>query len=289
MAKPMVAVIAAGAMGSGVGWRLATSGVDVVTSLTGRSRASAERAEKAGMRGVPEAEIAKATIILSIVPPSEALGLAERLAPVLKAAAHKPLYIDCNAVSSATVEKIGAVIAATGAPFGDGGIMGGPPREGYDGPAIYVSGVAKSAVQPLIAGGLKIKHLDAPVGAASAVKMSYAAITKGLTALASASILAASRYGAAEALHGELSASQKTILAAVSRSVPEMFSKAYRFVGEMEEIAEHSGRVSTAGIYHGLAALFQEIADDRQGDRHDIAVLTRFFETGLDPIGRKRD
>ena len=280
MSKPVMAVIAAGAMGSGVGWRLATSGVDVITSLAGRSRSSAERAEKAGMRPVPESEIAKAAIILSIVPPSEALGLAERLAPVLKAASQKPLYVDCNAVSSATVERIGAVIAATGAPFADAGIMGGPPREGYDGPAIYVSGVPRSAIEPLIAGGLKIKHLDAPIGAASAVKMSYASITKGLTALASASVLAAARYGAAEALHDELSSSQKAIMGAITRSVPEMFNKAYRFVGEMEEIADHTGRESSAAIYRGIAQLYQELADDHEGARRDIGTLERFFKPG---------
>ena len=151
------------------------------------------------MRPVPEAEIAKAAIILSIVPPSEAFGLAERLAPILSAARTKPLYIDCNAVSSATVTRIGAVITAAGAPFADAGIIGGPPMVGYDGPSIYFlrcrTRRGRAAVALLSEGGLKMRHLDGPVGAASALKMSYASITKGLTGLATASILAASRYG----------------------------------------------------------------------------------------------
>ena len=278
MVAPIVAVIAPGAMGSAVGGRLVERGVDVITSLAGRSRASSERAERSGMRSVPEGEIAKAALILSIVPPSDALGLAERLAPVLSAARAKPLYIDCNAVSSATVKRIGAVIAATGAPFADGGIIGGPPKAGYDGPSIYVSGVAADKIAMLSDGGLKIRHLDAPVGAASALKMSYASVTKGLTGLATASILAASRYGAADALYAELSTSQKTILAGLGRAVPDMFAKAYRFVGEMEEIGAHSERASTAAIYGGLAKLYQEIADDLDGPKRDIAVLEAFFK-----------
>ena len=157
MTKPVVAVIAPGMMGAAVGWRLSQGGAEVVTDLSGRSRSSAERAETSGMRGVALADIGKANIILSIVPPSEALGLAQRLAPVLTSAAAKPLYIDCNAVSTATVQSIAAVIAPTGAPFADGGIIGGPPRDGYDGPSVYVSGTSAASIAPLIAAGLKIK------------------------------------------------------------------------------------------------------------------------------------
>lgn len=282
MTKPTVAVIAQGTMGSGVGWRLAQNGVDVVTSLTGRSAGSAQRAAKAGMRATSEAEIAAADIVLSIVPPSEAMALAERLAPHLKAAARKPLYIDCNAVSSELVQQIGKVIAATGAPFADGGIIGAPPREGYDGPAIYIAAAPKGSLETLARGGLSIRPLDGPIGAASALKMSYAAISKGLTAIASASILAAAKYGASDALFAELGDSQKGVLGAISRSVPQMYDKAYRFVGEMEEIADHFGRASSAEIYQGMAKLYQEIADDQNaGAKGDVAALAAFF--------RKRD
>jgi 3-hydroxyisobutyrate dehydrogenase-like beta-hydroxyacid dehydrogenase len=280
MSKPVVAVIAQGAMGGGVGGRLAAHGTDVVTSLEGRSAKSAERAAKAGMRAVAERDIAAADIILSIVPPSEAMALAERLAPHLKAAARKPLYIDCNAISAELVQRIGERVAATGAPFADGGIIGGPPRAGYDGPSIYVAAAPAGSLAPLVAGGLAIKPLDGPVGAASALKMSYAAITKGLTAIASASILGAAKYGASDALHAELASSQKAILPAISRAVPDMFDKAYRFVGEMEEIADHFGRPSSAEIYRGMAKLYQEIADDKAaGGKNEIARLAAFFRT----------
>jgi putative dehydrogenase len=282
MTKPTIAVIAQGTMGAGVGGRLAQRGANVLTSLAGRSKASAERAAKAGMRDATDAEIVGADIVLSILPPSDALGLAERLAPTLTAAKRKPLYIDCNAVSSEMVIRIGKLIAATGTPFADGGIIGGPPRDGYDGPSIYIAAAPPGLLEVLARHGLSIKPLDGPIGAASALKMSYASISKGLTGIASASIIAAAKYGASDALYAELASSQKGILPVIARSVPEMYPKAYRFVGEMEEIADHFGRESSAQLYRGMARLYQEIADDLdKGGDNEIAALKAFF--------RKRD
>ena len=277
MAKPVVAVIAPGAMGSAVGARLAEKGADVVTSVAGRSPASAERAAKARMRPVDDAGIVAADIILSIVPPSDALGLAQRLAPQLRASTRKPLYVDCNAVSPQSVKRIGAVIAETGCAFADGGIIGGPPRAGYNGPNLYISGVPASSVQVLAAHGLSVPVIDGPIGAASALKMSYAAITKGLTALGSVSILASTQAGAADALARELAASQPALLAFLTRSVPDMFSKAYRFVGEMEEIATFATTDAGRDIYQGIADFYQQLADDRNHAKRDIDTLAGFF------------
>ena len=109
---PTIAVIASGMMGSGVAGRLTQHRVSVLTTLAGRSADSVARAEAAGMKDVPDADIAKADIILSIVPPGDALALAERLAPHLAAANRKPIYVDCNAVSPATVARIAAVDSA---------------------------------------------------------------------------------------------------------------------------------------------------------------------------------
>jgi len=278
MTKTTVAIIAQGAMGAGTAARLTSNVVDVVTWLEGRSSASRARAEKAGMRGVDLAGIAAADIILSIVPPSDALALAEQLAPTLKASKSKPLYADMNAVSSAKVEQVAAVIAPTGCTFSDGGIIGPPPRPDTRNTIYFFSAIPADRVAPLAKGGLEVKMVNGPVGAASALKMSYAAIGKGLTALASASILMADKYGAKEALLEELQRSQPNILKGVSWSVPDMFVKAYRFVGEMEEIAEQSGRKSTAAIYNGIADLYREIAADQDGPKKDVTTLEQFFK-----------
>jgi 3-hydroxyisobutyrate dehydrogenase-like beta-hydroxyacid dehydrogenase len=276
--KKLVAVIAPGAMGAAAGARLVENGIDVITSLTGRSAASRARADRAGMRSVEDAEIAAAPVILSIVPPRDAMGLAERLAPALRQTSAKPIYVDCNAVSPRTTERVGAVIAETGAAFVDGGIIGGPPRPGYDGPVLYVSGADARKVEWLAAHGLVVRVVEGGIGAASALKMSYAAITKGLTAIGTVSVLAASEAGAARALLAELSQSQPQLLAYLARSVPDMFPKAYRWVAEMQEIAAFTGRDEGRRIYDGIADLYQGIADDRAGAGHDVAKLAAFFK-----------
>ena len=143
--RPVIAVIAAGDMGSGVGARLTEQGCRVLTSLQGRSAASRSRAETAGMAEASDAEIAAADMILSIVPPGDAVALAERLAFALKAAEAPALYVDCNAVSPETVRVIAGVIEAAGAPFVDAGIIGMAPKPGYT-PAIYAVRPGSGAV-----------------------------------------------------------------------------------------------------------------------------------------------
>ncbi len=274
---PIVAVIAPGMMGSGVGQRLAENGVEVRTLLAGRSQASVERAKAAGMTGADETQIAACDFILSIVPPGEALSLAERLAPALRAAAKKPIYIDCNAVHPGTVVRIARVIEEAGATFVDGGIIGGPPAPGSKGTRIYLSGEAAARVASLEQYGLEMPVQPGPIGAASAMKMSYAGITKGFTALGAAMMLAASRAGTADDLKQELLASQPALVGWLTRQMPRMYSKAYRWVAEMEEIAEFVGEDPAARqFYLAAAQLYQRIADDFDGDRKETAALDAF-------------
>src|ERR1700677_490904 len=123
----VVAVIAAGMMGAAVGRRLADHGIKVLTSLAGRGGSTADRAKEAHMVAANDSEIAAADFLLSIVPPGDALSLAERFAPALKASNAKPIYVDCNAINPATVGREAAVIAPTGCSFVDCGIIGPPP------------------------------------------------------------------------------------------------------------------------------------------------------------------
>src|SRR6516162_8894149 len=97
--KPQIAIIAPGQMGAGVAARLAEHGVEVLTSLVGRSEASRRRAEQAGMREADSERILRADVLLSILPPGEAVALAASFAPRLAAHNLRPLYVDCNAVS----------------------------------------------------------------------------------------------------------------------------------------------------------------------------------------------
>ena len=279
---PVIAVIAPGAMGAAMGARLVGHGAEVWTLLAGRSQASAARAAKAGMRDVDLRQLGEAEIILSIVPPGEAMALARSMAPVLRDAARKPVYADCNAVSPQTAAAIAADISATGTRFVDAGIIGGPPKPGTPGPMIYTSGPDAAALDVLARHGLRVSDLNGDLGAASGLKMSYAGITKGLTALGSAMMLAATRFGAAPALAAELAASQPDLLRYLDRSVPDMYPKAYRWVAEMQEIAAFAGEdAATRDIYAAIAALYQGLARDAAGPMTDVGALDAFLRNGL--------
>ena len=259
----VIGVIAQGTMGSGVGRRLRESGAEVRTLLSGRSPASAERAKAAGMvAAANERELLAGTdFFLSILPPGEAEPLARRLAPALTALDRKPVYIDCNAVSPQTAIRIGEVIAPTGAHFVDAGIIGGPPQPGKKGPSIYASGQHVREALPLRDWGIDLRAIDGPIGAASGVKMSYAGITKGTTAIASAMLLGAARFGCAEALIAELSDSQPQMLARMRASIPGMYDKAYRWVAEMEEISDFLEKnPPSQDIYAAIARLYDYLA-----------------------------
>jgi 3-hydroxyisobutyrate dehydrogenase-like beta-hydroxyacid dehydrogenase len=259
----VIGVIAQGMMGAGVGRRLHESGAEVRTLLTGRSQASAERARKAGMApAANERELLSgADFFLSILPPGEAESLAQRLAPALKALERKPVYVDCNAVSPQTTIRIGEIVAPTAAHFVDGGIIGGPPRPGYS-PTIYASGPTAGQTAVLRDWGIDWRVIDGPVGAASALKMSYAGITKGTTAIASAMLLGAARFGCAEALIAELTESQPEMLARFREGIPRMYDKAYRWVAEMEEISDFlQTNPPSRDIYAAIARLYAYLAE----------------------------
>jgi len=270
-----IAVIAPGAMGGAIGARLSEHGARVLTSLDGRSAASRARAEAAGMIHVAGAELAAADLLLSIVPPVDAEALARRLAPALAASEKKPVYIDANAVSPETVGRVAEIIAGTGAPFLDGAILGLPPKPDAPGPRFYVSGPDTAPALILRDRGLDLRVCPGGIGAASSLKMSYAGLNKGLTALAAIMILAAERSGAGEALLAELAENEPSLLARFAKGLPDMAPKAYRWAPEMAEIAGFLGP-DAAGrhVFDGHAALYRHLAAEAGGS--DIAALIRF-------------
>ena len=276
----VIGVVAQGMMGAGVGRRLHESGAEVRTLLTGRTRASAERAKAAGMAAATNERelLGGADFFLSILPPGEAEALAQGLAPALKALDRKPVYVDCNAVSPPTVQKIADEIAATGCPFVGAGIIGPPPKPGSTNTKIYASGPAAADLAKLNDYGLIVRVLDGPVTAASALKMSYAGITKGFTALGTAMMLAATRGGSADALRAELAESRPDLLRYLSNQVPSMYSKAYRWVAELDEIAAFVGdERAEHEMLAAAARLYERIADDFDKEKKEIGVLDRFL------------
>ncbi|HSU91955.1 MAG TPA: DUF1932 domain-containing protein, partial [Sporolactobacillaceae bacterium] len=266
-----VAIVGAGEMGAAVGRRLRESGARVITTLKGRGAASVERVRDAKLEVIDDDDqlVAESAIILSIVPPGEAIAVAKRFHGPLIRAGLKPIFVECNAVSPAMVRRIAVSLAPTGCGFVDADIIGGPPRSGGKGtgPRFYASGEHAHELTSLrhfgLGFGLDLAIVDGGIGAASALKMSYAGLTKGLIAVGATMFGAASRAGLAAALREELARSQPVLLAMLTAMIPAMYSKAYRWVSEMEQISEFVGGDATGGtIYEGSARLYQQLAAD---------------------------
>jgi L-threonate 2-dehydrogenase len=262
-----VAIVGTGEMGSAIGRRLREYGARVTTSLLGRSAASARRVERAGLevRNDDRELISDAGFVLSIVPPATAFSVAERFHEPLKRAGTKPIYVECNAVSPRTVQRIASLLEDTHCGFIDAGIIGGPPPVRRDPSArrtsIYASGKDAALLKRLSIHGLEVELLDDQVGSASAFKMCYGGLTKGLTALGSVMIRAAARHNLAIPLYEELIQTQAEMLKLLARRIPDMLAKAYRWEGEMEEIAAFlDDDEAGASMFKGAAKLYSRLA-----------------------------
>jgi 3-hydroxyisobutyrate dehydrogenase-like beta-hydroxyacid dehydrogenase len=257
-----IGVIGTGEMGSGVGGALVRHGAEVWTSLAGRSAASAERVCAAGITPVDDlAAIARGCpVVLSIVPPDRGLAVAEAFAAAYAGGNERILYADCNAVAPTTTLRIGEVITAAGLHYVDASIIGQAPRAGHSGPHIYASGPYAEELAELNAFGLEVRPLDGPVGYASAIKMSYAGITKAYTGIAAAMFAAADRSGVGPALRAEFEEHQQALTAWIGRQIPQIEPKAYRWIGEMREIGAFCAGDPVAQIYEGLAQYYEAIA-----------------------------
>jgi 3-hydroxyisobutyrate dehydrogenase-like beta-hydroxyacid dehydrogenase len=282
-----IALIGAGEMGAAVGRRLRECGARILTSVDGRSKASLERVREAKVELVTDDDhlVHDAHLVLSIVPPGVAVQIAERLRDPIRRARSQPAFVECNAISPNTTRRIEAILEPI--TFIDAGIIGGPPHTGTQdpskGPRFYLSGPQAHQAAILGTYGLDVVVLDGPIGAASGLKLAYAGLTKGFTALAAAMVNAAARDGLADALRVELGRTQPALLTRLDRFVPQMFHKAYRWVAEMEQIAEFAGSPKEgAMIYDGAARLYEELAVQFGGEvlGAGLARLAAFCRRG---------
>lgn len=274
-----IGVVAQGTMGAGVAQRLVEQGHHVLTVLEGRSASSAARAKAAGMIPATWADMARVDLFVSLVPPDQALALAQSLAPLFRQQTRAPLYADLNAVSPATVQAIGQLVEDAGCTFADGAVCGPPPAPSQPSPAIYASGPGAPALAEIARPGLDIRVMDAPAGAASAVKMCQSGFTKGYTALASVMALAAMRFGAGETVLRELLDTRAGLVEFLHPATLRMFDKAYRYVGEMEEVGAFvAGEPAGEALFAALADIYRHLSADRGGSGMDIALLRAFYE-----------
>lgn len=274
-----ITVIGSGEMGSAIGARLVRGGARVLTDLNGRSEASRKRAREAGMHDATASAIRRSRYLLSILPPAQAEETAERFSREWALGPDGPVFVDCNAVSPDTARRIAAIAGAHGSRCVDGAIIGAPGALSGPGPILYLSGEEPDDVAALTAAGLRVKAVSGGPGAASALKMCYSGINKGLTALAAAMVLAARRAGVDAALRDELADSQPGLLAKFTHVLPDMYSKAYRWEREMQEIADFAGAGddATRTVFEGMGQLYSRLAADYAGQGAEVETIDAFL------------
>ncbi len=225
--------------------------------------------------------IAEAEMFLSIVPPSRGRrATAERFLPLIQKAERKPVYIDCNAIAPQTLAGIAKM-------FGDRVCRSSTDRSSAArrrramarARDFICPGPIKAEADTLKQLGIDTRVLSTTLGDASTLKMSYAGITKGFQALGASMALGAGRNGAQESLVEELKFSQPQLYGWLSKSMPSMYDKAYRWDGEMREIAKFLlPEQGASTMLTGAADLYVHIAEDnRAGPTSEIiSSLNRF-------------
>ena len=254
MEQTRIGLLHPGQMGSAVGRVLAGAGHRVLWVSADRSPGSCERAAAAGLEdaGSLQALAAQAEVILSICPPHAASAVAEQVA----AAGFTGIYADCNAISPRSARAVEATIAGACASCVDGGIVGGPPAGGPPRTSLYLSGSAAGRVAACFpAEALRAPVLSDRIGAASALKMCYAANTKGTSALFASILALAEREGVRDALERQWGPG---LTAAAHRRAADSALKAWRFAGEMREISATFADAGLPGGFHAAAAEIYE-------------------------------
>lgn len=287
-----VGLINPGEMGAAVGAAAVNQGHRVLWASENRSAATRQRAEQGKLEDchtLPDL-VAASEVILSVCPPHSAENVAREVA----ALGFDGLYLDANAIApnrTRAIEKLvtkgGAKSGAKGgAKFVDGGIIGGPPWKEGNKTVLHLSGTQASNIADLFTDSLLHTNLvsDA-IGAASALKMVYAAYTKGTTALLSAILAVAESEGVRTDLEAQWG---EQFTSGTHGRVTANTAKAWRFVGEMEEIAATFEGTGLAGGFHLAAAdTFNRLAGFKDQDTPAIEAVLRTLltKTGLTTTG----
>ena len=248
----VIGLLHPGEMGAAVGRCLTGAGHEVLWASAGRGPDTAARAREAGLTdaGTVPQLVAKTSVILSICPPQAALDVAAAVR------GFTGLYLDANAISPATAGAVAELITGSGGRYVDGGIIGLPPHEPGS-TRLYLSGTDAGQIQDLFASTpLEPRIVAGSATAASAVKMAYASWTKGTAAMLLAARALARAEGVEDALLSEWDISQPQLAGLSARSASAAVTKGWRWVAEMEEIAQS---MATAGLPDGFDRAAAEI------------------------------
>jgi 3-hydroxyisobutyrate dehydrogenase-like beta-hydroxyacid dehydrogenase len=268
LAIETVAILSPGDMGHAVGQLLREHELKVVTFLTGRSGRTRTLSEQAGIVDVPDFEqmVEQSDIVLSITVSESAVSVAQMVADAVRSTGTDVLFAECNAIAPQVAREIEPVITGSGARFVDASIIGGPPRNGSS-PRFYTSGPRASELEQLREFGLDVRNIGPDTGQASGIKMCYAAMTKGSSALYTQLLMAAELMGLSGHLKAEFQDGQGAVYQRMERGLPGVPAKSRRWVSEMEEIqATFSGLGMTPHLFQGVADMYRLIGGTPLGD-----------------------
>lgn len=256
-----IGIIGCGMMGAGVGAFLQHRGAEVLMLLEGRSDASRRRAAAAGLGEGSAAQVGACDMVLSIVPPDAAEPVVDVILPHLGAGS---LFVECNAVAPDLARRLCHRVAGAGRACADAGIVGpAPSLDGKQNPVFYLSGDGAQAAARLADHGLDIAVLDAPFGSASALKMTFAGVSKSVTGLMAQMLLYARSEHVLEPALAQLRLSHPGLVAWAERQFPLLDRKAGRWVQEMEILADLGADVAGCSAHFaGMAELYRAIAED---------------------------
>ncbi len=249
----VIGLLNPGEMGAAVGQCLTGRGLQVLWASDGRSAATAARAAAAGLTdaGTARDVATRADVIVSVCPPHAAADVARAVR------GFTGVYVDANAIAPGTARQIAELIAAGGGRYVDGGIIGSPPTAPGRS-RLYLSGADATGVRTvhdLFAGtALDARIVPGAPTAASAVKMAYAAWTKGSSALLLGARALSRAEGVEDTLLAEWALSQPRLADQVERSAQAAATKGWRWVGEMEEIAHTMADAGLPDGFHQAAA-----------------------------------
>ncbi len=266
----IVGLISPGAMGASVGAAAAQTGNTVLWAGDDRGDATRERAARANLEdcGSIANMATRADIILSVCPPHDA----ENVAASVINAGFKGLYLEGNAISPVKTRAIEAELKQADIEMVDGGIVGGPAWTADAGTMLYLSGERADEIAALFVNSpLGTTIINTDIGAASAMKMCFAAYTKGSIALLTAILGVAEREGVRSTLETQWGEkfSQQT-----HRQVTTSSAKAWRFAGEMREIAETFAGAGLPGGFHlGAAEVFEQLSAFKDDPAKDMDAL----------------
>ena len=256
-----------GEMGASIGENLVRADHRVLWVPSGRSQHTSDRAAKANLEATASLELGldQADVVFSVCPPEFAVELAHRISVV----GFKGIYCDANAIAPSTAVDVHKAFSTN---YVDGGIVGPPPkRSGVT--RLFLSGNRAAELKEIFDGThLEVHVLGVGAVAASAMKMCYAAYTKGTSALLLNVRALAESHGVTDALKREWNQSQPGLWSRSESSGPGVGRKAWRFAPEMREIAK---TFDDAGLPDGFHQAAAEIYQQLAGFKHDSAPHTR--------------